>query len=62
MSTCERCGKEFGCAMADKLEAPCWCTALPPAVPLPGGAGSCWCQDCLAAHIQAAAKRSPVSN
>lgn len=45
MSTCERCGAEFHCAMADAPpgqkpngapgETPCWCTFEPPAVAVP---------------------------
>ncbi|WP_342115788.1 cysteine-rich CWC family protein [Pseudoduganella sp. OTU4001] len=65
MSTCERCGAEFHCAMADAApgqkpsgapgETPCWCTFLPPALPVPGEAAAvgCWCPDCLRAHIAA---------
>jgi hypothetical protein len=63
MSTCERCGATFHCAMTDGNAgeaAPCWCTLLPPAVPVPRqeGAGAadgagCWCPDCLKAHIAA---------
>jgi hypothetical protein len=71
MSTCERCGATFHCAMTDGnagKAAPCWCTLLPPAVPVPrpeeARAGSdaeraaaaavgCWCPDCLKAHIAA---------
>jgi hypothetical protein len=80
MSTCERCGATFHCAMADGQasgpargrargtdggdEAPCWCTLLPPAVPVPRQAEAkdvrtataavgCWCPDCLKAHIAA---------
>jgi hypothetical protein len=37
---------------------PCWCTALPPVVPVPGtdtaGAG-CWCPACLRAQVDAIA-------
>jgi hypothetical protein len=51
MSKCTRCGAEFGCAMADGADAPCWCTALPPVVPLPGVQAGCWCPACLKAHI-----------
>lgn len=71
MSTCTRCGASFDCAMVDpgpdgKLPtAPCWCTYLPPAVPVPelnaapAAAGAtaaatavgCWCPACLTAHI-----------
>lgn len=53
MSTCTRCGTEFGCAMADGLDAPCWCTALPPVVlvPVAGEAAACWCPACLRQHI-----------
>jgi len=32
---------------------PCWCTALPPAVPVPQEAVGCWCPACLRAHIEA---------
>jgi hypothetical protein len=72
MSTCERCGATFHCAMVDGKtrgeaggdEAPCWCTLLPPAVPVPRQADvkeeqaatpavGCWCPDCLKAHIAA---------
>jgi hypothetical protein len=54
MSLCSRCGAAFGCAMADGSVGPCWCTELPPAVPLPGAPGvdtGCWCPACLRAHI-----------
>jgi hypothetical protein len=54
MSTCTRCGAEFGCAMADGNDgAPCWCTRLPPVVALPpaGAAAGCWCPACLEQHI-----------
>jgi hypothetical protein len=53
MSKCTRCGAEFGCAMADGGDAPCWCTALPQVVPVPGAPAGCWCQACLKAHIAA---------
>ncbi|MES2757931.1 MAG: cysteine-rich CWC family protein [Pseudomonadota bacterium] len=53
MSTCSRCGAAFGCAMADGAAEPCWCTALPPAVPVPGESAACWCPACLKAHIAA---------
>jgi len=55
MSTCTRCGAQFGCAMADGAAAPCWCTRLPPLVPVPGVGAGCWCPACLEAHIAAAA-------
>ena len=56
MSVCSSCGAIFGCAMADGASAPCWCTELPPVVPLPpvpaaGAAAGCWCPACLRAHI-----------
>jgi len=48
MSTCERCGAEFHCAMADAPagrkptgapdETPCWCTFEPAALPVPHAA------------------------
>jgi len=68
MSNCARCGATFSCAMADAVPAttpaaPCWCTYLPLAVPVPVAAGDaaataaaavgCWCPACLAAHIAA---------
>ncbi|QYF95149.1 cysteine-rich CWC family protein [Massilia sp. PAMC28688] len=59
MSTCSRCGASFGCAMADGLDAPCWCVALPPVVAVPGVDASCWCPACLARHI-ASQQSSPV--
>jgi hypothetical protein len=56
MSTCKRCGATFNCAMADGNDgSPCWCTALPPAVPLPDTTAAtdvtCWCPACLRLHI-----------
>ncbi|HBI69847.1 MAG TPA: hypothetical protein DDZ22_12800 [Massilia sp.] len=65
MSLCSRCGAAFGCAMADGGDGPCWCTQLPPVVPVPNvataavpasGTGvaaetACWCPACLKAHI-----------
>jgi len=67
MSTCERCGATFHCAMADPGPdggadtTPCWCTQLPPAVPVPEGDGAvgCWCPACLKAHIAAQALKRP---
>jgi hypothetical protein len=66
MSTCSRCGAQFGCAMADGSDGPCWCTELPPIVPVPvpvpGAPGvdtSCWCPACLRAHIAGAASPPP---
>ena len=53
MSVCSRCGAGFGCAMADGGDGPCWCTELPPAVPVPTAAAGCWCPACLRAHIDA---------
>ncbi|WP_281911677.1 cysteine-rich CWC family protein [Massilia varians] len=52
-STCSRCGAEFGCAMLQGSLEPCWCTTLPPAVPVPQEAAGCWCPACLRAHIEA---------
>ncbi|WP_338769135.1 cysteine-rich CWC family protein [Massilia sp. METH4] len=65
MSTCERCGATFHCAMKDgATDAPCWCTLLPPAVPVPRQEGDdvsttvgCWCPGCLKAHIVALQRR-----
>jgi hypothetical protein len=63
MSTCTRCGAEFGCAMADGNDdgAPCWCTKLPPVVALPlvGEAAGCWCPACLEQHIAQRTARAP---
>jgi hypothetical protein len=67
MSTCSQCGTEFGCAMVDGTDgAPCWCTKLPPVVPLPapGAAAGCWCPACLEQHIaqrDAGAPDTPVT-
>ncbi|WP_307156110.1 cysteine-rich CWC family protein [Duganella sp. Leaf126] len=60
MSTCTRCGAIFSCAMADPAPAaagpatPCWCTYLPPAVPVPTSADAvgCWCPACLERHLE----------
>ena len=55
MSRCSRCGAAFSCAMvdaaADAAAGPCWCTALPAIVPVPGVDASCWCPACLKLHI-----------
>jgi hypothetical protein len=63
MSTCSRCGASFGCAMADGLDAPCWCTRLPPVVPVPAGEAkqtpSCWCPACLEQHIAQQRQAAP---
>lgn len=53
MSVCPRCGATFGCAMADALEGPCWCTSMPAVVAVPGVDASCWCPACLKLHIAA---------
>jgi hypothetical protein len=64
MSTCTRCGASFGCAMADGGAEPCWCTTLPPVVPVPAqGAAQeatpgCWCPACLRQHIAQTAAAS----
>jgi len=41
--------------------APCWCTKLPPVVPLPspGAAAGCWCPACLEQHIAQRAAGAP---
>jgi len=71
MSVCDRCGVEFHCAMADAPagqeptgaagETPCWCTFMPPSVPVPRGdaaaAIGCWCPACLRAHIDSLESR-----
>jgi hypothetical protein len=59
MSTCTRCGAQFGCAMVEGSPEPCWCTALPPAVPVPQEAAGCWCPACLRAHIEARLAQLP---
>ena len=53
MSICSRCGAAFGCAMADKLDGPCWCTSMPAVVAVPVAEASCWCPACLKLHIEA---------
>jgi hypothetical protein len=69
MSTCSLCGASFGCAMRDGSDGPCWCTTLPPVVPVPApipapsGAQDappgCWCPACLRQHIAQRAEASP---
>ena len=64
MSACSRCGAVFTCAMADGGDPaqPCWCTALPAAVPLPGdqaALAACWCPACLRQHIDELARKQP---
>ena len=53
MSVCTRCGATFQCGQTDpQTSGPCWCVALPPAMPVPGNrAIGCWCPACLQAHI-----------
>lgn len=61
MSTCSRCGAAFGCAMADGGSEPCWCTRLPPLLPVPeaGARTGCWCPACLEQHIALAREAAP---
>jgi len=62
VSTCSRCGAAFGCAMADGIPGPCWCTTMPPVVAVPAdGITSCWCPACLKLHIETTTKSSPDS-
>ena len=53
MSQCTLCGAAFQCGQLDpNASTPCWCTALPLAVPVPGNTvAACWCPACLQAHI-----------
>lgn len=45
---CPGCGAANGCALAaGKPAAACWCLGAPPRLPLPAGAGACYCDDCL---------------
>ncbi|MES2318698.1 MAG: cysteine-rich CWC family protein [Pseudomonadota bacterium] len=53
MSICMRCGQSFSCAMMGEQDGPCWCTAMPPALPVPGVGVSCWCPGCLKLEIEA---------
>lgn len=53
MSICLRCGMSFSCAMLGEMDGPCWCVALPAAVPVPGADATCWCPGCLKLHIAA---------
>jgi len=46
--------------MADASPGPCWCTELPPVVPLPGSEAGCWCPACLRAQIAEAASPPPA--
>ncbi|WP_354669898.1 cysteine-rich CWC family protein [Janthinobacterium sp. SUN118] len=57
MSQCTLCGATFQCGQRDpNANTPCWCTALPATVPVPGSAAAgCWCPSCLQAHITALA-------
>ena len=52
MSICLRCGAAFSCAMRGEADGPCWCTAMPPVVAVPGEGASCWCPGCLKLHIE----------
>jgi hypothetical protein len=53
MSICIRCGAAFGCAMLGEMDGPCWCTQLPPIVPVPAKEVSgCMCPGCLKLHIE----------
>jgi hypothetical protein len=64
MSTCTRCGAAFACAMADggDAAAPCWCTALPAVVAVPGAPAACWCPACLQQHITALERGSRLGS
>ena len=47
---CQDCGAIFECGM--DLDTPCWCAReFAPIMPLPDGAGDCYCASCLGAHI-----------
>jgi hypothetical protein len=47
--------------MAEQTGEPCWCAALPAAVPLPQEGAGCWCRACLTTHIaQLARAQVPV--
>jgi len=37
--------------MAEPTGEPCWCTALPAAVPVPQASAGCWCRACLVTHV-----------
>jgi hypothetical protein len=50
--------------MQDGSAGPCWCTTLPPVVPVPLPSGAqdgkgCWCPVCLRQHIAQRAEASP---
>ncbi|PLY42575.1 hypothetical protein CSZ94_10375 [Janthinobacterium sp. ROICE36] len=55
MSVCSLCGAIFQCGQLDPdARQPCWCVAMPPAVPVPGSAAvGCWCPACLQERIAA---------
>jgi hypothetical protein len=59
MSQCSRCGAELTCAMDDGGADPCWCTELPPVLPVPAadGTAGCWCRACLQREIDLARAR-----
>jgi hypothetical protein len=42
--------------MKDGGADPCWCTAFPPVLPVPGVEASCWCPACLEQQVAAAAQ------
>jgi hypothetical protein len=48
LDRCPACGGPVNCGMAAG-EATCWCTALPPALPVPTYADEarCYCSRCL---------------
>jgi len=48
---CPRCGAVFVCGN-EAGAASCWCAELPPALPVPGVGGGCYCTDCLRAIIE----------
>lgn len=52
MSICIRCGAVFGCAMLGEMDGPCWCTELPPAMPVPGKETGCLCPVCLKIQVE----------
>ncbi|MEG2031581.1 MAG: cysteine-rich CWC family protein [Janthinobacterium sp.] len=64
MSLCTLCGATFQCGQLDPAAGqPCWCAALPPAVPVPGGTAiGCWCPACLQAHIALLERPAKTAN
>jgi hypothetical protein len=59
-NNCARCGTSFSCGM-QAGEASCWCSVLPPVLPLPSDGSGCYCPDCLNSMIAETGPHGPAT-